>query len=146
VRRAEIAALQAGAAEVTPHRGHALPDDIEDSHGTQFEARAAVATEARIDINFNGNRRRGRDLQIPSHLSACGPALRPDRELHTFRFSRHKKNSFFSGNGTAFASWIRGKLNEKWRSDEDIIGRCASGAFNKNTRICFLSMNFYTKD
>ena len=71
---AEIAALHAGAAEVHLRGADLVLEDIEDPHGAPVETGAAVTAEALIDGNLDPDGRWGRNLQIPSHLSACRQA------------------------------------------------------------------------
>ena len=67
---AEVGAPEAGDAEVHPYGVYDIVDHPEHPHGTHLEADPVVAAELPVDINLDGNRPGGRDLQGASLLSA----------------------------------------------------------------------------
>jgi hypothetical protein len=114
---AEVAAPQAGAAEVHPDRHDNLSYPVKDAHGTQVDAGAAFAAEAFFDVHLDGEGPGGTDLQRPSHLPAFRPGLAPGRgrdgTKKNFLFFRIKMIRFSPAwPGVSMGVWT--KLQKEW--------------------------------
>jgi hypothetical protein len=102
---AEIAALQAGAADMHPDRHEGLPQVVKDPHGTHPDAGAAFAAPVLVNVHLDGEGSRGIDLQGPPYLPAFCPARDPaceGRNKQVPPSGLYKSNSLFFRRGQAF--------------------------------------------
>jgi len=127
---AEVAAPEAGDAEVHPHRVYDAVDHPEHTHGTHLEADPVVAAELPVDVHLDGNGGGGRDLQIQSHLFRMRQD--PGRNRGITRYPpvfRYKNNSLFSGESPAAASGRGDKLNNERQSGGFLVMTELPGTF-----------------